>query len=147
MENITDKQLVRKLIGINRLHMKITENSVRQLNIHRSQHHMLMTIGRNSGISQKDLAGLMEISTAAVAVTVKKLEQAGLIVRETGEGDSRINNLSLTEKGKKMCEDTSQKFNDIDRAMLKDFSDSERKTLAELLDKLRSNLASIDTEQ
>ncbi len=140
MEHITDKQVVRKLIGINRNHMKITENSVRKLGIHRSQHHMLMTIGRNKGISQKDLAEKMEISTAAVAVTIKKLEQAGLVIRESGELDSRINNISLTEAGEKLCEDTAQLFGAIDSAMLEGFTEEERATLCALLDKLKDNL-------
>ncbi len=145
---ITDKQIVRKLIGIHRMHMKLTEISVRSLDIHRSQHHTLMIIGRNSGINQKDLAAQMEISTAAVAVTIKKLEQSGLVKRESPEHDSRINNLSLTEAGIKIMQETSELFSDIDRCMLKDFTDGERATLCTLLDKLKSNLCDVvSTEQ
>ncbi len=144
MDRITDKQLVRRLIAINRMHMKCTENSVSSLGIHRSQHHMLMHISHNSGISQKDLASQMEISTAAVAVTVKKLEQAGLVKRISPGSDSRINNLSLTEKGEQMVIDTAQEFSHIDECMLKGITDEEKVTLCEILDKLKKNLSEMN---
>ena len=144
MDRITDKQLVRRLIAINRMHMKCTENSVSSLGIHRSQHHMLMHISHNSGINQKDLANQMEISTAAVAVTVKKLEQAGLIKRTSPGNDSRINNLSLTEKGEQIVKDTAEEFSRIDECMLKGITDSERQTLWEILDKLKTNLCEMN---
>ena len=105
---------------------------------------MLMHISHNSGINQKDLANQMEISTAAVAVTVKKLEQAGLIKRTSPGNDSRINNLSLTEKGEQIVKDTAEEFSRIDECMLKGITDSERQTLWEILDKLKTNLCEMN---
>lgn len=139
-QKFTDRQVIGKLICVNRMHRTITENKVGQLGIHRSQHHMLMTIGKEEGISQKEIAEKMEISPAAVAVTLRKLEVSGLIERQTSADDSRVNNISLTEKGREIANHTSELFGGIDAAMLAGFTDEERETLCGLLDKLKSNL-------
>lgn len=139
-QKFTDRQVIGKLICVNRMHRTITENKVGQLGIHRSQHHMLMAIGNREGISQKEIAEKMEISPAAVAVTLKKLEVAGFIERSTSADDSRVNNIHLTEKGREITKITSELFGGIDAAMLESFTDEERETLCSLLDKLKGNL-------
>lgn len=139
-QKFTDKQVIGKLICVNRMHRTVTENQIGQLKIHRSQHQMLMTVEKHEGISQKEIAAIMEISPAAVAVTLRKLERAGLVERQTSFDDSRVNNISLTEKGRELAQHTGELFGSIDAAMLASFSEQERQTLCELLDKLKGNL-------
>lgn len=136
----SDRQVIRRLICVNRMHMTVTENSVRQLGVHRSQHHMLMAIGAKSGISQKDIATHMEISPAAVAVALKKLESAGLVERQASEDDSRINNIRLTQLGEDITKQSRDAFDAIDASILKDFSDEDKETLCTLLDRMKQNL-------
>ena len=64
-----------------RLHRKAFEGLVSRLGIHRSQHIMLMHLAKDEGTSQKALAEHLQISDAAVAVTIKKLEAGEGCVR------------------------------------------------------------------
>ena len=63
-----------KFLAVLKLHNALVENKISNLGLHRSQHQMLLTIKYNDHICQKDLAGHLEISPAAAAVTLKKLE-------------------------------------------------------------------------
>lgn len=58
--------------------------------------HLLL---HRPGISQKSLAKLLQITPAAVSVTVRDLEVAGLIERSPDPEDARQMNLVLSERG------------------------------------------------
>lgn len=122
MENRIDRDTARKTVGMfigtDRLHRKAFENLVSGLGIHRSQHRMLMHLAKDEGMSQTDLAAHLEISTAAVAVTIKKLEAGGYIEKKTAENDSRFNEIKITDRGREIVSASEKYFHDVDTAML-----------------------------
>ena len=72
-------KLVEKYIQTNRRHRKILEQELNFTGVYRSQHQLLMFIADNPNVSQKELARLYGVSTATIAVSLKKLEQGGYI--------------------------------------------------------------------
>ena len=108
MDNNSRQEKYRKCIHLflkcNRLHHALIESKVSALGLHRSQHTMLLTINHIGNISQKELAQSMEISPAAVTVTLKKLEAQGYIERSSSSSDSRVNNITITEKGREITQ-------------------------------------------
>ena len=101
--------LMKKFIALDREHHRLLEREVGASGMHRSQHAMLLYIKRCSHApTQKELAELLLISPAAVAVTMKKLENAGYIERKSDENDSRRNSVSLTEKGEEILTNTKK---------------------------------------
>lgn len=124
----------------NRLHHALVETKVSALGLHRSQHSMLLTINFNGNISQKELAKRMEISPAAVTVTIKKLEAQGFIQRSQSEDDSRVNNISVTPKGKEIIDKSSEIFDAVDRKTFDGFSEEELDQLTAYLKRISDNL-------
>ncbi len=108
--------------------------------VYRSQHQMLMTLGVNSGCSQTFLAEKMHISTAAVTTTLKKLEKGGYIVREMKSEDNRTNQIQITEKGRKVIEQSRQLFYDLDCEMYAGFSQNELEQLNKYYERILENL-------
>ena len=98
-------------------------------------------------ISQKDIAEHFEISPAAVAVSLKKLEAGGYIVRKTSDNDSRYNEIEITKKGKEIVDFSHSIFEDIDNKTFKGMSEEEKQTLVLLLDKVTNNLKSINDKE
>ena len=83
-------ELVHYFIDTDRMHRTLVEERIGTLNLHRSQHMMLRCIERcDEPPTQRYLAQMLGISTATVAVTVKKLEAEGYISRIESEADSR----------------------------------------------------------
>jgi hypothetical protein len=101
---------------------------------------MLLTINFNGNISQKELAKRMEISPAAVTVTLKKLEAQGFIERAQSEDDSRVNNITVTEKGRDIICQTGAIFDEVDEKTFAGFSEEELEEFLSYLRRVSSNL-------
>ncbi len=130
-----------KMIQVDRFHRSIFESMNSALGIHRSQHRLLMYISRNKTcLSQKDIAEHFEISPAAVAVSLKKLEDSGHITRECEEKDNRFNRITLTEKGKMIVEKSEDFFTKSDFAMFSDFTEEDYERLTVCLEKMMAGL-------
>ena len=134
------KQCMHLFMKCNRLHHALVETKVSALGLHRSQHSMLLTINFNGNISQKELAKRMEISPAAVTVTLKKLEAQGFIERAQSEDDSRVNNITVTEKGRDIICQTGAIFDEVDEKTFAGFSEEELEEFLSYLRRVSSNL-------
>lgn len=144
---VSNKQDLRRavhlLMGANRLHRKVIDNHINEVGMYASQHRVLMYLSRFDKVpSQKEIADNFEISTAAMAVTLKKLEKEGLISKCKNENryDNRYNEITVTEKGRIEAEKTAQFFDSVDAVMFKDFTNGELDDLCLLLEKIRNNL-------
>ena len=82
----------------------------------------------------------MHISPASAAVTLKRIEKAGLITRSTDNNDSRKNHISITTKGIEALKDFRQICDATDEDMFKGFTSEEMETLHSLLVRLHKNL-------
>lgn len=134
------KQCMHLFMKCNRLHHALVETKVSALGLHRSQRSMLLTINFNGNISQKELAKRMEISPAAVTVTLKKLEAQGFIERAQSEDDSRVNNITVTEKGRDIICQTGAIFDEVDEKTFAGFSEEELEEFLSYLRRVSSNL-------
>ena len=147
MDNNSRQEKYRKCIHLflkcNRLHHALIESKVSALGLHRSQHTMLLTINHIGNISQKELAQSMEISPAAVTVTLKKLEAQGYIERSSSSSDSRVNNITITEKGREIIEKTTKIFDEVDEQTFKGFTEEKLDRLCEALNQLSQDLQSV----
>lgn len=142
-----EREIIHKFIQTNRLHRRIIERYADRIDMNCSAHRMLFFISKGNGApSQRELAERLKISPAAVANTVKKLEVDGYLERSRARDgcDCRANELSLTQKGKLAVTDSEKYFRYVDSAALKDFSSAELDELCRLLDKMQSNLHSIE---
>ena len=93
--------VIHKFISTDRLHRTLIEKQVAKGSLHRTQHRLLFHIFKSEEpLSQKELAAFFEVSPAAIAVSVKKLEKGGYIKREALKDDMRFNEITVTDKGK-----------------------------------------------
>lgn len=142
-----DREVIHQFIQTNRLHRRVIERFADKLDLHCACHRMLMHISCVDNIpSQKELAEHFKISPAAVATTLKRLEADGYIERSKSPDlkDSRVNEISVTERGRRAAEDTEKYFRFVDSSALDGFSDDDIDTLVSLLDRMQDNLHKIE---
>lgn len=141
-------ELVRYFIDTDRMHRTLVEERIGALKLHRSQHVMLQCIEAfETPPTQRALADRLGISAATVAVTVKKLESEGYIVRREADNDSRANCLSLTEKGHDILIRARDAFMTVDVGMFAGMSREELTRFAESLRKIQDNLAAMGAQK
>ncbi|MEG7531564.1 MAG: helix-turn-helix domain-containing protein, partial [Hungatella sp.] len=68
-------RLVQKYIRVTRMHRSVMERCLHVTGVYRSQHQILMYVMDNPNASQKEIAKLYGVSTATIAVSLKKLEK------------------------------------------------------------------------
>ena len=147
-QNNAAQQTVRLLMQTDRLHRAAIEAQVDKLGIHRSQHIVLMNISRQKeGTNQTDIASSLDISPAAVTVTLQKLERSGLIERHGDKKDGRAKTIQLTEAGKDTVAQTHGLFLEVDDAMCAGITDEELDSLCSVLSKMINNLKSAGEEK
>lgn len=146
INNISNKDIIHQLINFAIKHRKIMQVYLDETGVYHAQHRLLMEISRNPYASQNDIAKLMDVSAATIAVSLKKLEKGGYICREVDEGDNRLNQITITEKGKKVVEHSRQIFESTDRKLFEGFTDPEKSELFCLLQKINANLAKMEEE-
>ena len=128
------------MIITDRMHKHLIDFQAGKIGIHRTQHRILMHISRNKKLqSQKSLAEHMGVSPAAITGALNKLEQGGYIERSQGE-DGRYNEVTVTEKGKKIVEETRQLFFTADTSLFGGFTDEELDSYIENLTKIQENI-------
>lgn len=137
--------LIRLFICTDRMHKAYVDRFISELGIHRSQHMILMYLARcEKTPSQKELAQHFDVSPAAVAVALKKLQADGYITKEASDPDSRFRRVVITEKGRDTVNKSREIFRKVDSAMCKGLTDDELDNLRIYLEKMSDGLKSLD---
>ena len=128
------------MIITDRMHRHLIDFQAGKIGIHRTQHRILMHIARNNKLgSQKSIAEHMGVSSAAITGALKKLEQDGYIERKHG-ADGRFNEVAITEKGKRIVEETKQLFFAADTSLFDGFTEDELESYMKNLSKIQENI-------
>ena len=134
-------EIMKKLFRIDRYHKALIETELSRLGIHRSQHHVLMYLSFcPEAPTQDQIAKNMEISPAAVSVTLKKLEAAGLVERVVRRENGREKEVRLTQQGKDIADTTVGLLQRTDEMITDGFSEKELEKLESFLDRMGENL-------
>lgn len=133
---------VNMLIRTNRMHKRLLDSTVcANIGLHRTQHIILMHLAKEKFLtSQKALAEHLNITAAAVTGALKKLEAGGYIERKAVCGDNRYNEITITELGRRVVEDSRAMFQKIDKSLFEDFSDVEILEFIGYLEKIQNNI-------
>ena len=73
--------------------------NLEEFGINTTQLHLLFEIAHESNINQEMIATRCNINKGAVARSIRKLEERGLVKREIDKNNRRQNRLSLTKNG------------------------------------------------
>lgn len=90
--------------------------------------------------TQADIAEYFDVSPAAITVTLKKMEKAGLIKRIVQQNNARANEVILTEKGKDMAAEILEIYDGLNLDMLEGLSKEEIDTFLATLSRMQNNL-------
>lgn len=132
--------LVEAFINTGKIHRALLERHLNKNGMFRAQHQLLMCISWNQDVSQKELAERHHVSTASIAVSLKKLEKGGYIKRLVDKNDNRYNKIRLTEKGNEAVERSISFFDRTEEGMFSGFSEEEKKIFYQYIQRLSGNL-------
>ena len=128
-----------------RCHRRTMRRYFQSVGMFNGHPYMLMVVRRHPGITQKELAAQMEISPPSVAISVRRLEGAGLITRQTDPHDRRATRLYLTPAGEEMDAACARGRDFLIDTQYRGLTPAEQATLYDLLGKMMDNLQTAAT--
>ncbi len=94
----------------------------------------------NITITQKKIADIIGITPPTVAISIKRMEKAGIVKKIQSEDDLRENCVELTEKGIMMTEKLKTTAKNTYKSIFADFEDEEIEMFLRLLSRLIQNM-------
>ncbi len=96
----------------------------------------LMTIARNEGATQAEIADKMHFTAATVSVTLQKMVDSGYISKTADDSDCRQVRIFLTDKGREKSQEMRSIFKELEEKLVENLSEEERSELRRLLLKI-----------
>ena len=123
-----------------RMYYSRIQSQLAEVGLYRGQPPILMLLYKNDGMSQKEMARALNLSPATMTVTLKRMEKAGLVLREMDEHDQRILRVHLSEKGREVCETGESRIGVVTAELLEGFTLEEQQQLNEYLGRIARNM-------
>ena len=101
---------------------------------------VMAVIGRFSGLSAREVTERTAMDKVAVSRAVRKLEQASFLRRALASDDRRRLILALTDHGRDIYRRVAPRAMNYEKALLAGISESDRRTLHTLLDRLSARM-------
>lgn len=106
----------------------------------RAQWVILVWLERNPGLSQNELAALVEVEPITVARLIDKLEAHGVVERRADPADRRIKRLHLTDAATPMLKQVHEYRAESLKLVTEGVSDAALETTLDTLLRMKSNL-------
>lgn len=114
--------------------------AVAQQGLFSGQQDIVLALVENPGITLGELAKMLDVSTATMSVSVKRMEKAGFIYKTQDENDARTVRLYPTDKAATAPKKIKAKMDALDTVIKKDMTEKEILEFARLLDKAILNI-------
>lgn len=136
----TEESIGSYWMQINHLFFKQAYALFSKLEVHPGQMPLIFLLGKEQELSQREITEKLHIKASTVNVSLKRLEQVGIVERKTDEKDKRITRIRLTPQGKEICRIGHQKKAELEEAYTKGFSESEICLLKRFLRQIAANM-------
>lgn len=120
------------------------DRRVRRIGLTRSQWQVLSLLHRRPGISQTELAEMLEVRRATAGRAVDRLECKGWVVRRADPADRRINRLYLTAEAQIMQKRMARIAEDLLDDAMACLGEGGREALADMLERVKARLQAME---
>ncbi|MCC3237990.1 MarR family transcriptional regulator, partial [Pediococcus acidilactici] len=100
----------------------------------------LKLLAKEENVTAGRISEFLDIKPSSVTQIIKKLEQAGTVVREKSPSDSRVTIIKITDKGTESLKTHESIGGTLKDVLFKDFSDDELTNLADYLKRMVENM-------
>jgi DNA-binding MarR family transcriptional regulator len=135
-----DRDIFVLLHDVARLTRVEADKRARVMGMTRAQWGLLLRLARNPGLSQKEVADLLEVEPISVARLVDRLAAAGMVERRADEQDRRIWRLHLLPRATAMLEEITHQREILAAFIADGIPDSTREAMISGLQRMKHNL-------
>src|SRR3984885_2218506 len=135
------KQLITQLVESSRLLRNYIDHRAKGRGTTRAQWIVLFRLREQEGLSQVDLADVLELQPISLVRLLDRLVEHGLVERQHDPRDRRANRLFLTASGRQLADDLDSLRESIATDVLQDISvaaiETSLETLRDVKDRIK----------
>jgi len=137
------RQVVAQLIETSRLLRNYIDHRAKSRGTTRAQWIVLFRLRQQEGLSQVDLAEVLELQPISLVRLLDRLVEHGLLERRNDPKDRRANRLFLTEAGRQLVDDLDDLRDAISTHVLKDISNEALETSLHALRNIKERVKGV----
>src|SRR4029077_1614199 len=141
------RQLVAQLVETSRLLRNFIDHRAKGRGTTRAQWIVLFRLREQEGLSQVDLADVLELQPISLVRLLDRLVEHGLLERRPDPRDRRANRLFLTQRGRQLVDDLDSLRDAIASDVLRDIPSDAIKTSLDTLVELKERIKSLDEKK
>ena len=134
------RQLVAQLVESSRLLRNYIDHRAKVRGTTRAQWIVLFRLREQEGLSQVDLADVLELQPISLVRLLDRLVEHGLLERRHDPRDRRANRLFLTASGRQLVDDLDSLRDSIASDVLQDLPDAAIKTSLKALQDIKERI-------
>lgn len=140
------RQLVAQLVESSRLLRNYIDHRSKERGTTRAQWIVLFRLRQSEGLSQVDLADVLELQPISLVRLLDRLVEHGLLERRHDPKDRRANRLFLTAKGKKLVDDLDSLRDAIATDVFHDVSNNAVQTTLDTLREAKERIKALSDQ-
>ncbi len=105
-----------------RAHRARAAAMLREMNLHPGQELLLMQLLDRDGQTQSELLDSVGLDHSTVSKSLRRMQEAGLLMREPAEHDRRVMVVHLTDQGRALREPISAMWRALEETSARDLS-------------------------
>jgi MarR family transcriptional regulator for hemolysin len=137
------RQLVAQIVESSRLLRNHIDQRAKSRGTTRAQWIVLFRLREQEGLSQVDLADVLELQPISLVRLLDRLVEHGLVERRHDPRDRRANRLFLTVSGRQLVDDLDSLRSSIATEVMQDISSESIQTTLETLREVKERIKSI----
>jgi MarR family transcriptional regulator for hemolysin len=138
------RELVSQLVESSRLLRNYIDQRAKSRGTTRAQWIVLFRLREQEGLSQVDLADVLELQPISLVRLLDRLVEHGLLERRNDPRDRRANRLFLTPAGRRLVDDLDSLRDSIAAKVLQDASSASIQTSLDTLREIKERIKAAD---
>ena len=118
----------------------LLQKSASDVGLYSGQLPIMKYVVRHNSCSQIEIARALQLSPASVAISTKRLQRAGMLIKIVDEKNLRSKKLTATDKGLERTKACHKLFSAFNEKMFAGFDEAELTQLKDYLDRLIANI-------
>lgn len=127
-------------LKLSHLYFRKSFDQLTGLGLHPGQLPLINLLGEEAKLSQKEISDRLHVKPPTVAVSIRRLENVGLIKKNSDSEDQRVKRICLSSKGEELYQKISAIINHNEEILENGLSESEKCLLRRFLLQLINNL-------
>jgi DNA-binding MarR family transcriptional regulator len=140
------RQLVAQLVESSRLLRNYIDHRAKERGTTRAQWIVLFRLRQNEGLSQVDLADVLELQPISLVRLLDRLVEHGLLERRHDPKDRRANRLFLTAKGRRLVDELDSLRDAIATDVFRDAPDNAVQTSLDTLREVKERIKALSDQ-